>query len=231
MHSMQTIAESGSKPMQKQPLPAEGMDARMAAVALIAEMMAHVKQGAGFWHSVACRLVLGTTDMRAAFIKGLDAEVRQLRKEHAEAIAAVGKDGKPDVTKEDRKFAGSQVNTATVYVSHMRTIAHGFNSGATVEGLLEYAAQKGRARATLDQVGWTVIRDYASQFKESKGGRKADPWLVKFSKWLDSQGKPAEDDALGQEQHAAIVQAYNTLVQKYGKPDVTPKSAAEKALF
>ncbi len=228
-HALTTIARNGSLPMQKANIPAEGMDARMQAVTLVAEVMAKTRNDDRFWHGCAVRLIEGTTDFRAAFVKGLDAELKQLKKDNAESIAPINREGKPDPTKDDRKLAATRVNTATTYASNLRVIANGFNSGGTIDGLLVYAKETGRRNhAQLNEVGWVVMVEYARKFVQAKAGRKADPWLIKFGKWLESQGKPAEDDVVGQEQHALIVAQYNALVKKYAP---APKSAAEQALM
>ena len=194
-HAMQTIATSGSLPMTKQPLQTEGTDARMAGNMLANEVIAYTMTTAGAWKGYAMRLITGTTDMRKVFMDAIEKGLKDMRKANAESIAAsLNKDGKPDPTKDDTKLAGSRVRSATTNISWLRSIAHAWNSGASVEGLLDYAKATGRrTHATVEEVGYTVIVEYAAQFREAQAGRPADPWLVKLAKWLEKNPVPADD--------------------------------------
>lgn len=188
-----------STPMQGSIIHAAGTDARMAANTLAAEVMAHAQMDRKVWLRFAWRVIDGTTDMRAQFEKTLESMIKDMRKANAEAGAVLGKDGKPDVSKTDTKQAAKRVNSALVNVSCLRTIGKAFNGAATVEGLLAHAAESMRCKVgdvTREQVGFDVIVEYARLFSESKAGRKADPFLTKLAKWLDSAGKPAEDNAI-----------------------------------
>ncbi len=197
-----TFAATLKPEVQRPQAPAVGEqlkvpDARMQANTLAAEVVAHAQMDSKVWLRFAWRLINGTTDMRAQFVKVLDDMLKDMRKNNAEAGAVLGKDGKPDVSKGDTKQASQRVNTAMVQVSCLRTIANAFNGAATIDGLLAHACESMRLKpgeCTQDQVGWVVIVEYARLFSASKAGRKADPFLTKLAKWLDSAGKPAEDN-------------------------------------
>jgi hypothetical protein len=196
VHSMQEIANTGSLPMTKAEIPASGLDARMLAANLVAEVLVHVKDDSKVWQGFALRLIRGTTDFRAAFVKGMKEQLAEIRKRNAEAYGSIAKDGTPDPTKNETKMAGKLVATATVYVSKLTSIANAFNAAATAEGLIHEVAEQRRVRPeniTLESIGFTLMADYASKFGDSKAGRKADPFLVKLGKWLDTQGKPAAE--------------------------------------
>ena len=188
-----------SEPMRKPEIQTVGTDARMLANTLAAEVVAHAQLDGKVWLRFAWRLINATTDMRAQFVKTLDEMLKDMRRVNAEAGAALGKDGKPDVSKSDTKQASQRVNTAMVNVSCLRTIANAFNGAATIDGLLTHACESMRLKlgeCTQDQVGWSVIVEYARTFSTAKAGRKADPFLTKLSKWLDSTGKVDESDAV-----------------------------------
>jgi hypothetical protein len=46
---------------------------------------------------------------------------------------------------------------------------------------------------SVDDIGYTVIVEYARRFSGSKAGRKADDWIIKFAKWLEKNPCDAED--------------------------------------
>ena len=205
MHPIKEIETFQQTPMTKPALPAQGRDASMAANLLIAEVMAHVRAGDKVWHGFAVKIIEGTTDFRAAFVNGLGKHLSDMRKANTDAIAQLGKDGKPNPTKEEQKIAGKRVGTATTYTTHLRHIAKAFNAGATVEGLMAYVHSTNRSPAKgLDEIGFTVIKEYADTFKDSDArGRPADPFTVKLSKWLD-KNPAAEGDKTGAALHAVV---------------------------
>lgn len=215
VHAMQDIANTGSLPMSKTPLKTVGTDAMMQATALTAELMAYVRGQAPKWHGFAVRIINLTTDGRAAFIKQLKEQTAEMRKANADALAVLDKAGKPDPSKSDNKTASGRVRSALVEVSKLSTIANAFNSGATIEGLIEHHATTGRQQSeglTLEHVGYEVMVEYARLFSKSGAGRKADPWLVKFGKWLESQGKVGDDaDEITQAQYAQAVALFNAM--------------------
>lgn len=215
-HAMQEIATSGSLPMRKQDIPAEGMDARMKAALLVTSVMAHVQMDSKVWHGFAVQLINGTTDFRAAYIKGMKAQLGEMRKQNAEAFGTLAKDGTPDPTKSEIKLAGKIVSTATQYISKLNNIANAFNGAATVEGLIHEVAETRKVRPegiTLDSIGFTLIADYAQKFSKSEAGRKSDPFLVKLGKWLDTIGKAAAEggDDAAKAQYEQVLALVNKL--------------------
>lgn len=198
-----------SEPMRKPEIPVAGTDARMAANTLAAEVMAHAQIDAQVWLRFGWRLIEGTTDMRAQFVKVLDEMLKDMRRVNAEAGAALDKGGKPDVSKSDIKQAASRVKVASVNVSCLRTIANAFNGAATIDDMLNHACKSMRVpvgSCTQEQIGWVVMVEYARTFSESKAGRKADPFLTKLAKWLDSAGKVAEDNETELAQWKAVAE-------------------------
>lgn len=211
----QEILETGAKPLTKATIPAQPMDSRMRAAVLVSSVMAHVVQDSSFWHRAAVQLIQGETDFRAAFVKTMSEQLKDVKRRNAEAFGTVDKDGKPDPTKGETKLAGSRVQSATVQVSKLTTIAKAFNAGATLEGLLTHFAEQHKVpvkQVTLDAIGYEPIVEYARKFSEAKAGRKPDAWLVKFGKWLDSAGKVGDDaSAEEQAQYAKAVAFFNSL--------------------
>lgn len=205
-HPLADIERFKATPTTKQQPATEGRDATLAAQTLIAEVMAHVRTGDKVWHGFALKLIKGTTDMRAAFIKGLAKHLSDMRKANTECIAQLGKDGKPNPTKEEAKLAGKAVGTATVYVTFLRQIAAAWNAGATEEGLMAYVHTRNRTPAkSLDDIGFTIIKEYADTYKDSDArGRKADPFAVKLAKWLD-KNPAGEGDAEGAALYAKVL--------------------------
>jgi hypothetical protein len=209
---MATIARTGSTPMTKADIPAQGTDARMQGNMLANEVFAQVKLTGNIWRTFALRLINGTVDMRAAFLAACKTMLRDMRKQNSEAIANLNKDGKPDPTKDDTKLAAKRVNSATIEVSKLTTIANAFNAAATVEGLVEHANTTGRCKgARLEDIGYEVMVEYARLFSESKAGRKADPFITKLSKWLE-KNPPAEDDKAGAVLWAELNEKVSTLL-------------------
>jgi len=169
--SMAGIAESGSLPITKQPLPAEGLDARMLGNNLALEVVALATMDQNRWHRVAWQIIKGTTDMRAAYLKAI--KKQQL----------VMKDAVEDAHGDD-KTARRQLASATVNISCCNTIATAFNAGATVEGMVEYFRV-----SDPENLGFQKLVEYARTFSQSKAGRKPDPILVKLHKWIEANKK------------------------------------------
>ena len=195
MHAMQQIASTGSTPVTRTPVSTIGLDAKMIGNNLANEVIATVYMQASPWHGFAVRLIAMPNDARAQFLAATEAWLKDMRKRNSESIAAVDRTGKPDPTKSDTKRAGALVNSATVQVSKLRTIASAFAGAATVEGLIEHAKLHGRVKGTitLDDIGFEVMVEDSRLFSKSKAGRPTDAWVVKLSKWLD-KNPPAEGE-------------------------------------
>lgn len=209
MHAMQTIAESGSMPMTKQPIKLESRDDRMAGNMLAAEVMAQAKVNGNIWRAFAMRILALTVEARAVFIKAIKNEQAALTKGQTA-------DGW------DKKFSTTNTRSFGTEVSKLTTIANAFNSGATVAGWLEFVnkqqddkSKQAKSEAEmLEHGGYETLVQYARTFSSSTAGRKADDWLTKFGKFLE-RNKPADDDAKGQDLYEQAVKFYNTL----GKAD------------
>lgn len=196
-HAMQTIAASGSTPMKAQPLPTVGSDVKSVANTLANEVIAQAMAVSTTWKGFALRIIALPTDGRTQFITSIDAWLKGIRKGTAETMGSMTSDGKPDPTKEDTRLAGKRVASATVEVSKLRKIAQAWNAGGSTEGLVDYVRRVQRApnftEADLPNLGYEVVVEYARTFSESTAGRKADPWIVKLSKWMEKNPVPADD--------------------------------------
>ena len=212
---LQEIAESGARPITKEEPKAAGTDARATATTLAADIMSLAMQGNGQWKRLACRIIVGTTDMRVALLAALEQHMKAAREQVALAVARnVDKDGKPDLLKSEGKSVSQQMNSAYVNVSHMRKITRAFNAGGTVDGLLDYCRTE-RPRSTystLDDVTYELMRGYADLFKDGQASRTPDPWLTKLSKWVEKNPAPE-----GDEKAAAAVKAITALIADLSK--------------
>lgn len=198
----------GTLTMVNKPAQRVGSDMALSVTALVAEVMATVQLQIKPWHAYACRVIALPTDGRALLIKMLGDDLRKMRADNAAIHAELGKDGKPNPTKDETKAAAKLVASATVNVARLSTIAKAWNSGATLEGLLDFATGRGGKPTSINEIGFIVIYNYAQTFSKSKAGRTPDTWLVKLGKFLE-KNPPAEDDADALEQYNAIVAVYN----------------------
>ena len=215
-HYAAAIAESGATPISKAVVATAGRDATMQAMTTVQEILAHAKVENSFWHGMGKRIIEGTTDFRAQFVKQLNSALNDLRTGNAQALdGSVNSDGKPDPSKDARKKASANVAAATVEISRLRTIATAFNGAATVQGLIEFYVSQGKAKSdgiTLDHVGWAAMYKYAVTFSEAKAGRPKHTWLQKFGKFLDSAGKVGEDATDAEkEQYAKALALFNAM--------------------
>lgn len=204
MHALQTIAETGSRPMTKAPLRVESRDDRLAGTMLAAEVMAYAKGGRSKWREFAMRLIDMTVEARAVFLSTIKADKAAMTKAQKEAGF-------------EEKF--TKVNTASlsVEVSKLQTIASAFNSGATVEGWMEYinhhqADRSKHARTPAEvreHAGYDTLVQYARTFSQSKAGRKADTLAVKLAKFLKNNAPDQDADANEQALYEALVTISN----------------------
>lgn len=204
MHSMQVIAETGSRPMTKAPIRLESRDDRLTGTMLAAEVMAYAKGGRSKWREFAMRLIDMTVEARTVFLNTIRADKASMTK--AQKEAGFGE-----------KFA--KVNTASlsVEVSKLQTIASALNSGATVEGWMEYInyhqADRSKHATTPDEVrehaGYDTLVAYARTFSQSKAGRKADTLAVKLAKFLKNNAPSQDADATEQRLYETLVEISN----------------------
>jgi hypothetical protein len=190
------------------------MDARMVGNNIANAVIAQAMVAATTWKTYAAQLIVADVSTREQFVKSIDAWLKECRKANAESMGTMDKEGKANPTKEDTKLAGQRVNSATVEVSKLRTVANAFNSGADIPGLIAHFGSTQRLsgaqmnQVSMDDIGYTVIVEYARRFSESKAGRKADIWMVKFAKWLEKNPAP-EDDSQGQAMHKAALTLFD----------------------
>lgn len=223
----QQIAEGGLTPVSKVVIENAGKDATLQAMSTVQEVLAHVKEDDRFWFGMGKRIIEGTTDFRAQFVKQLNAALKDMRANNAQALdGSVNSDGKPDPSKDARKQASKNVAAVGVNVSRLRTLATAFNGAATVSGLIEFYVSQGKAKSdgiTLDHVSWTVMHQYAVTFSEAKAGRPKHTWLQKFGKFLESTGKLDEDASKEEQaQYAQVMALYNKLSAVASKVDAAP---------
>jgi hypothetical protein len=211
---MGEIADGGCLPIRKQGIPSIPMDARMVGNNIANAVIAQAMVAATTWKTYAAQLIVADVSTREQFVKSIDAWLKECRKVNAESMGTMDKEGKANPTKEDTKLAGQRVNSATVEVSKLRTVANAFNSGADIPGLIAHFGSTQRLsgaqmnQVSMDDIGYTVIVEYARRFSESKAGRKADIWMVKFAKWLEKNPAP-EDDSQGQAMHKAALALFD----------------------
>ena len=204
-HSLVTIFETGSKPMQAKPLPVNSHDDRVAATMLAAEVLAAAKGEQNVWRKLAWRVIDVNTETRAAFIATLKADKVAMSKGQTEIGI-------------DKKIASARTASFGVRLSQMTTIAKAFNAGGTVSGLLDHvnstlpADKHARSLDDLrEHLGFVVIYEYAKKFTGSAGSKVRKTWLENLGKWLEQNPAPDGDDG-AEKARAQIVTVYNTLV-------------------
>ena len=136
--SMGEIADSGSVPIRKQDLPTIPMDARMLGNNIAAMVIAQAMTTALTWKAYAVQLITADVSTREQFVKSIDAWLKGAKKANADSMGTMDKEGKANPTKDDTKLATQRVNSATVEVSKLKTVANAFNSGADIPGLIAH---------------------------------------------------------------------------------------------
>ena len=212
--SMGAIADGACSPIRKTDIPAVPLDDRMIGNNVANRVIAQAMTAANTWKAYAVELMGMSIEGREQFVKSIDAWLKGAKKANAESMGTFDKEGKANPTKDDTKLATQRVNTATVEVSKLKTVANAFNSGADIPGLIAHFGSTQRLsgaqmnHVSVDDIGYTVIVEYARRFSESKAGRKADIWMVKFAKWLEKNPAP-EDDAQGLAMHKAALALFD----------------------
>lgn len=218
--SMGKIADEAIGPITKSPIPQGGLDARMQGNNVANRVIATVRQDSrGVWRRFALEVVSLTTDGRVQFLKALREWLNELRKHERAQTATKDKEGKPEPSKEERKQASARVNSATVEVSKLMTVAEAWNGQATEPGLLVYVNERtGKTYATAEEVPYERIVEYARSFKKAAAGRKPDPFVLRVAKLLETckprtdEGEP--DGPADVELHAALVALVHAAVAK-----------------
>lgn len=194
---MGRIADEGATPvggdkLRDQPV---ALDAKMLGNNLANEVFATVRANAkNIWRGFALRIIGMPTDGRVQFLTSIKEQMRALAKASREDVTGVDKEGNPDPTGDEKKAARKRVSSATVEVSKLTTIASAWQAQATDEGAMrEYTATTGRDAATVADVPYEWLVQYARQIMASKAGRTPDPWHVKVMKFF--KANPASTDA------------------------------------
>lgn len=183
-HSMSTIARTMSKPMTKEKVHGAGTDARMLAAVMVAEVVAFIKATDNKWHTFAWRLIDGTIDFRAEFVKGLDAQ--------RDAIIA------DCVTfhKWDKATTAKKMASIKVEFSRLTTIARAFNAGFTLRELLKAAtvANDGNmpesdatVHALARDLGVRTVYEACAGFLKSDASRTPDSVKEAARKWAKAR--------------------------------------------
>src|SRR5574343_33721 len=180
------------------------LDDKMVGSTMANEVLATIQSHHGtVWKNYAVRLMSMTAEAREAFIEALRNQVKGWK-------TANTLDGSVD-----KKIAAKRVNTAVQYATKLANIATAWDNGATIDGLLGYATQPGYERPTIDEVGFTIVCEYADTMrKKSNKGRPSHDLLTKFGKWLDSAEAKSDLDATIRTE---LVATYNAMVERFEK--------------
>lgn len=209
-HAAATIERTQAGPMQKQPTPSAGTDARMQAAVLVAEVVAFIKGNENKWHTFCWRIIDGTTDFRAEFVKGLDAQRDNIINECA------------TFHRWDKATTAKKMASFKVEFSRLTTIARAFNGGMTLRTLLASAGVCSQAHAdTLDDakvhaeardLGVRVVYQVCADFLKSDAGRKPDSVKEAARKWAKARmDKVAEMNKVDAQNILKLVQFIETL--------------------
>lgn len=180
-HPLANIAEIGAKPMAKETALRTGvaLDDRMTGIMLAQEVYTTAIANAQSYAGYATRIFELTQEARASFIeniKGILADAKKANTLHGAV---------------DNRTAARRVASATVQVSQLSIIAKAWNAGATVAGMLKYANTKvgKQDKMTADDVGFTIITEYARQYLKANAqgdtrGRGVKPGIEKLAKYV-----------------------------------------------
>lgn len=181
--TMGAISEEHAVPMKAAAIPTIGLDAKLAGAMLANEIFASLQTQGNTWNAYAHRIIGDlTTDGRAAFIDALRAGLKEMKASN--------------VMEGDAKLATKRVNSATVQVSMLSTIAKAFNAGATVEGLYAYVlTATGRKCADFRTLGYSMLTQYARTVLGAKaaGGRQQG-FMEKLARTILKANTEAMDD-------------------------------------
>lgn len=193
IHPLQSIAESGAKPMQKVEKLRTGNSEAITAGIWAQQAIALCIGQASAWSGLVQDLFGMNTEQREAAIKTW----RAWRTEKTKAFNA-GEETTPAM---DEKTFKRIMSTAAVRISHMSTIAKALDSGMDVGTLATHY------KVGVDEVknmSIDTVYNLAKSFTGSKTGRKADPFLESLRKFLEKK-----EDGL----EASDIDAYNAVVK------------------
>lgn len=195
MHAMQEIMESGSRPMQKQPLPVNAPDDRTKGTLFAHELIALVVGQSSPWTAMAHRAMAMTVEARKVTLDKLDKWLKSKREETAELHDT------------DDKVAKQRVASATTKISEMRSIINAANGGMTYETLGQYWKCN-----DPQNLGFTAMLETARTMLKSNAGRKPDTLLVKLNKWIEAQKKSGTDQMTAEDRQILddIIKVYKS---------------------
>lgn len=195
-HSLQTIAETGSKPMQKAPLPDESHDDRTTGKLVAQEAIGLMLAQHAGWKPIVHRLFTLTIEARKVLADSL-------AKWRAACI-----EGTADLHGMSEKDAKKMVNSAAVRLSQINTICKALNGGMTYDTLTHAWECSDPQELSIEAIYKT-----AKEFSGADArGRKPDTLLVKLGKWIEAQKKGATDMSAEDRQILdEIVKLHNTL--------------------
>lgn len=192
MHAMQVIADSGSLPMTKQPLPNEAPDDRTKGKLFAQECIALVIGQAAPWLDLARRAFDLTVEARKVTVDQMDRWLKAKREELEELHGG------------EAKVARQRINSATTQLSKMRTVINAINSGMTHETCETYW------KNAFSELGFDAIVEVARTFSKSNAGRKPDTLLVKLGKWIEVQKKGQPETAEDRQLLDELIKFYNS---------------------
>lgn len=168
--AMQQIAETHSVPMKAAPIKPP-FDDQMIGNTLANECIALCMSQVGAWNEKAHRLFGLTIEAREQFLVAFRSWIKDKKAELAEIHG--------DTL--DKKRITKALNSATVRVSQLATIAKAINAGMTHSTVAEHFGVTDPENVGIDLLV-QLARDIAGA---SGAGRKPDAFPVKLSKWLD----------------------------------------------
>ena len=179
-HPLQSISESGAQPLARAVALRGGnvhsdvMAGMLAGQEIIGIIKAHARDYTTLCH----RLWNLTTEGRTQAIKTLREWIAQCKKDNA------------DMPGMDKKATARLINSATTRASELSTVAKAMDSGmvkASVAGIMQCTEDE------VVNVGHDKMVSIARTFVKSDArGRKPDPFMVAFGKWL-LKNKPEAD--------------------------------------
>lgn len=208
IHSMQTIANTGSLPMVKKPLPKAGSDAVLAASVLAASVAAFV-QGtlSRSWQGFGVEVINLPVDGREAFLTNMQEWLKDIKHDELRAIGADPK----TATDDDKKKARKRVASATVQVSMLNTIVHAFNGLGTIDGLILHYASDRKVPVEsvgLSDVGFAHMYEYARAIKNGVASKGGKTFAEKLAAWLKNN-TPDDTAVEDGKVFTAVVDAFN----------------------
>lgn len=176
-HALQTIANLGSRPMQKQPLPDNTHDDRTIGKLKAQEIIGLMLSQHAGWKDHCHAMFTLTIEARKVLVEAL-------QKWRTACI-----EGTADLHGMSEKDAKKMINSSATRLSQFNTICKALNGGMTYDTLREAWKCDDPQELSIESVYHT-----AKQFAGADArGRKPDTLLVKLGKWIEVQKKGATD--------------------------------------